>query len=163
MAKILLNSLWGKFGQRNTLFQSKIFTNPADYFEVVLDRRIEISQIVPISDSGIRLTYRNKSAYIREHSNHNVVVALWTTSAARLQLLKFMQVVHEAPGCTLLYTGSRLTINKIMSHFLDTDSIIFSHPRGNCPIQEGSFLGEMSKEYPDHEILEYVSGTKFIK
>lgn len=106
MAKILLNSLWGKFGQRNTLFQSKIFTNPADYFEVVLDRRIEISQIVPISDSGIRLTYRNKSAYIREHSNHNVVVALWTTSAARLKLLKFMQMVNEAPGCTLLYTGS---------------------------------------------------------
>jgi hypothetical protein len=39
---------------------------------------------------------------------------------------------------------------------LDTDSIIFRCPRGGNPIPEGSFLGEMSREYPDQEILEVV-------
>lgn len=32
--------------------------------------------------------------------------SLWTTSAARLVLLKYMQNVLKMPGATLLYTGN---------------------------------------------------------
>jgi hypothetical protein len=43
-----------------------------------------------------------------------------------------------------------------MHNFIDTDSIIFSCPRGKNPIPEGNFLGEMSREHPECEILEVV-------
>jgi hypothetical protein len=53
-----------------------------------------------------------------------------------------MKMVQITPGCKVIYT--------------DTDSIIYLSPRGKNPIPEGSFLGEMSREYPDYEITEVV-------
>uniref|UniRef100_A0A914LXW6 DNA-directed DNA polymerase n=1 Tax=Meloidogyne incognita TaxID=6306 RepID=A0A914LXW6_MELIC len=55
-----------------------------------------------------------------------------------------MQKVVRTPGCSLLYT--------------DTDSLIFSHPVENCPLDLGPHLGEFTDEYPSHEILEYCCG-----
>uniref|UniRef100_A0A914NIX4 DNA-directed DNA polymerase n=1 Tax=Meloidogyne incognita TaxID=6306 RepID=A0A914NIX4_MELIC len=52
-----------------------------------------------------------KKEWIEEHECSNIVISLWTTSAARIHLLRAMQQVVRAEGCTLLYT--------------DTDSLIF--------------------------------------
>ena len=41
--------------------------------------------------------------------------------------------------------------------FLDTDSVIFLYPKGQCPIECGDFLGDMTDEYPEHKILSYYS------
>uniref|UniRef100_A0A914IFF8 DNA-directed DNA polymerase n=2 Tax=Globodera rostochiensis TaxID=31243 RepID=A0A914IFF8_GLORO len=66
-----------------------------------------------------------------------------TTSAARVKLYEYMEKVYSAEGCKLLYC--------------DTDSLIFTHPRGVCPLKEGNFLGEMTREYGDSDILEFVA------
>jgi Zn-finger nucleic acid-binding protein len=63
-------------------------------------------------------------------------------SAARLKLYEYMKMVQFSPGCSVIYT--------------DTDSVMFSCPRGKNPIPEGSFLGEMSREYPEYELTEIV-------
>nr|CAD2176274.1 unnamed protein product [Meloidogyne enterolobii] len=73
-----------------------------------------------------------------------VIVSLWTTSAARIHLLRAMQKVVRTPGCSLLYT--------------DTDSLIFSHPEDVCPLQLGPHLGEFTDEYPAHDIMEFCCG-----
>jgi len=41
---------------------------------------------------------------------------------------------------------------------LDTDSIVFSHPKDVEPIKNGNYLGEMMREYKDFVILEFYSG-----
>jgi hypothetical protein len=46
----------------------------------------------------------------------------------------------------------------LIKFHLDTDSIIFSHPRGVEPIKDGKYLGEMSQEYKNFEIVECCSG-----
>jgi Zn-finger nucleic acid-binding protein len=53
-----------------------------------------------------------------------------------------MKKVQLSPGCSVIYT--------------DTDSVMFSCPRGKNPIPEGNFLGEMSREYPDYELMEII-------
>lgn len=53
-----------------------------------------------------------------------------------------MKIVQKTAGCSVIYT--------------DTDSVMFSCPRGQNPIPEGNFLGEMSREYPDYELMEIV-------
>ncbi|KAI3418446.1 hypothetical protein GPALN_009772 [Globodera pallida] len=51
--------------------------------------------------------FRPKKEWVEEHECSNIVISLWTTSAAHLLLLKAMQKVVRSPGCTLLYTGLR--------------------------------------------------------
>jgi hypothetical protein len=115
-----LNSLWGKFGQRNNLTKTALLKSPADYFSLVLDKKIDIAQIMPVGEEMMRVTYREKDSYIRENASSNVVVALYTTrllllfiypayniifSAARLKLYEYMQMVQRSPGCHICYTG----------------------------------------------------------
>jgi len=79
ISKLLLNSLWGKFGQRNNLTKTCLLKSPADYFSLVLDKKIDIAQIMPVCEEMMRVTYREKDSYIRENASSNVVVALYTT------------------------------------------------------------------------------------
>jgi hypothetical protein len=48
------------------------------------------------------------------------------------------------------------------SKFADTDSIIFLHLRGLCPLVPGTLLGQMQPEYEKWVILEYCSGKLYI-
>uniref|UniRef100_A0A914H6I4 DNA-directed DNA polymerase n=1 Tax=Globodera rostochiensis TaxID=31243 RepID=A0A914H6I4_GLORO len=70
------------------------------------------------------------------------MVSIWTTAQARLKLYSYLELIDKSENCKLIYT--------------DTDSVIFMHPKGKCPIKEGNFLGEMSKEYAKDKILEVV-------
>ena len=79
ISKLLLNSLWGKFGQRNNLTKTTLLKSPADYFSLVLDKKIDIAQIMPVGEEMMRVTYKEKDSYIRENACSNVVVALYTT------------------------------------------------------------------------------------
>jgi len=36
--------------------------------------------------------------------------------------------------------------------------VIFKHPKGMNPIPEGRFIGEMTREYDDYGIKEFVAG-----
>jgi hypothetical protein len=85
-----------------------------------------------------------KDDFVEEHKYSNPVISLWTTSAARLFLHGALQKVADTPGCEILY--------------MDTDSVIYVHPEENDPLPIGPHLGDLTDEYPEHEIVEYVSG-----
>ena len=69
------------------------------------------------------VTYTSKTEFVEENSSYNVVLSLWTTSAARIKLLKALQTVADTPNCEILYT--------------DTDSVIYVHPTDNDPLKCG--------------------------
>nr|CAD2182910.1 unnamed protein product [Meloidogyne enterolobii] len=144
-AKLMLNNLWGRFSLRNFgLSQCAITDNPAELHKYYNDKSIEITGLDELTDEILLITYIKKKDWIEEHNCSNVVISLWTTSAARIHLLRAMQKVVRTTGCKLLYT--------------DTDSLIFAHPINNCPLQLGPHLGELTDEYPSHNILEYCCG-----
>uniref|UniRef100_A0A1I8BG00 DNA-directed DNA polymerase n=1 Tax=Meloidogyne hapla TaxID=6305 RepID=A0A1I8BG00_MELHA len=144
-AKLMLNNLWGRFSLRNFgLSQSLVTDDSAEYCQNKDDPTIALSGVDELQDGVLLLRYVKKKDWVEEHDCSNVVVSLWTSSAARLHLLRAMQKVVRTPGCSLLYT--------------DTDSLIFSHPENDCPLQLGPHLGEFTDEYPAHEILEFCCG-----
>uniref|UniRef100_A0A914N3Z1 DNA-directed DNA polymerase n=1 Tax=Meloidogyne incognita TaxID=6306 RepID=A0A914N3Z1_MELIC len=144
-AKLCLNNLWGRFSLRNFgLSQCVVTDDPAVYTKYSNDPSIIINFFEELTDDLLLISYTKKKEFVEEHDSSNVIISLWTTSAARIHLLHAMQQVVRTPGCSLLYT--------------DTDSLIFSHPIDNCPLQLGPHLGQFTDEYPDFKILEFCSG-----
>ncbi|KAL3098655.1 hypothetical protein niasHS_000442 [Heterodera schachtii] len=133
-------SLLRNFGLSQTL----ITDDPAVFAEYLDNRSLDVTAIDQLDDEHMLISYEKKKEWVEEHACSNIVISLWTTSAARLLLLRAMQKVVRTPGCVLLYT--------------DTDSLIFAHPIGLCPLQTGPHLGQFTDEYPKHEILEFCSG-----
>nr|CAD2200928.1 unnamed protein product [Meloidogyne enterolobii] len=145
IAKLAVNNLWGRFSLRNHgLSQTHITDDLAELGEYIHNRSIEIGSIDQLNEDTMMIRYLKKKEWVEEHDSSNVVISLWTTSAARLHLLKLMQKVVRTPGCSLLYT--------------DTDSLIYAHPDNNNPLELGPHLGDLTDEYPQHSILEYCSG-----
>ena len=90
-----------------------------------------------------------KIILIQSNAYSNIVVSLYTTALARQRLRRYADKVLKDKRCTLLYA--------------DTDSLIIKHPKGVKPIEDGMYLGEMTKEYPDYDIKEFISaGPKYI-
>lgn len=144
IAKLCLNSLWGKFSMRNNLTITKIVASPSEFYDIAYDDRLELQSIDMVNDEKIFVAYAQKKDFVDEAVTSNIYLSLWTTSAARLILHDFMEQVDNEPDCELLYT--------------DTDSIIFSHSRDKHPIETGEFLGQMDEEYKGKEIIAYYSG-----
>ena len=92
LAKICLNSLWGRFSLRNHLSKTEIINDPAVLRSFYDDNKLEISGLHEINDDYLMLSYYTKKEFIEEHNCSNVIISLWTTSAARLHLLK---VIHN--------------------------------------------------------------------
>jgi hypothetical protein len=67
------------------------------------DYRIEISEVDQLSDTSIMITYKEKEEQIMEHPSSNILLSLWTTSAARLVLFTHMKKVAEMEGAEIIY------------------------------------------------------------
>nr|CAD2183233.1 unnamed protein product [Meloidogyne enterolobii] len=65
---------------------------------------------------------------------------------ARINLFRAMQKISGTQGCSLLYG--------------DTDSVLFSYPKNmGSPLTPGYHLGELSEEYGEFNIKEYVGAA----
>ncbi len=58
VAKLCLNSFWGKFGQRDNLFKTKYFTDSAELLEFAQDPAIEATSLDILSDYMVHISYR---------------------------------------------------------------------------------------------------------
>jgi hypothetical protein len=65
-------------------------------------------------------------------------------SIARMKLFSYLRRIERARDCTILY--------------VDTDSVLFKHLRGVSVLEEGQFLGEMTREYSEFNIIEFIAG-----
>ena len=128
IAKMCLNSLWGKFGQRNNLNQNKYVTSVNEFYKIVLDDKIDNLSINFINEEMVQMSYTVKDQFVDNSNNTNIYVACFTTSSARLMLYEKLDY-----------------LNKQVLYF-DTDSIIYiDSPNGN-EIKTGDMLGELTDE-----------------
>ena len=146
LAKLCLNSFWGKFGQRLGLKQSRFFhESEADsFFQMLSDPRKAVHDFHIVTSEMLQLEWSDDPLFLPIDSKTNVFLASFTTMWARLKLYDVLEELGE--DCL----------------YMDTDSVIFVDRNDihvqNLPI--GDYLGELTNEIQSKEghIVEYVSG-----
>ena len=55
ISKLCLNSLWGKFGQRNNMKKSIYVVEPSEFYKILLDEKIEDLNIHFINEDMVEM------------------------------------------------------------------------------------------------------------
>jgi hypothetical protein len=139
LSKLCLNSLWGKFAQRDQYSNTVDVFSEAEFFKIVDDDRNEITNVY-LYDTIVRgITFRSKREFIRPSSNTNLAIAAYTTAYGRLKLYELLELYKER----ILY--------------FDTDSAVVVCDEMNRP-RVGVHMGEISSELEKDEwIVEWLS------
>ncbi|GFU28957.1 DNA_pol_B_2 domain-containing protein [Trichonephila clavipes] len=90
IAKICLNSLWGKFEQRKNMQQTEYVMELEDFYRIVLNDAIKDLNMIFLKDDCVEMQYKMKDEYAKDNFNTNVYVAAFTTSSARIRLYEIM-------------------------------------------------------------------------
>ena len=72
IAKLCLNSLWGKFGQRNNMSQTKYVTDVSKFYEILLDNKLDNKNFQFINDDMVQITYNFKDQSVDNSNNTNI-------------------------------------------------------------------------------------------
>jgi phosphoribosyl-AMP cyclohydrolase len=141
ISKICCNSFWGKLAERQNKPKSKYVSTTQELAEIANDSTLELTNFHIINEDMMVIEYINAESFEKDSRTTNVLLASFTTSWARLELLKHMQFVDT----NLLYC--------------DTDSIIFVTKKNEDNTYEnfpnvGSCLGELTNELKDGQFIE---------
>jgi DNA polymerase type B, organellar and viral len=142
LAKLMVNSFWGKFAQRSNLTKTNYIRDPSDYFKLHDDPTIEVLDAFFISEDIVMVQHNNIEGFIKDSSHSNLAIAAFTTTYARLKLYDLI----DSLGDQVLY--------------YDTDSVVYTTKPGQLDPKTGSFLGELTDEVADYGPNAYI--TQFV-
>ena len=128
VAKLCLNSLWGKYGQRTNMTQTEYVTKPMDFYKILLNDTHDDINIQFLTKDMVQMNYNLKNQFVDNYNNINIPIAAFTTSHAREMLYRVLDKV-----------GTR-----VLGY--DTDSCWFYEREGENTIKTGDSLGELTDE-----------------
>jgi len=138
VAKICLNSLWGKFGQRQNMSKTEYVTDIKRFYEILLDDRLDNINLNFINEDMVQMSYCFKDYYVENDYNTNIFIAAFTTSSARLRLYKMLEYLEDQVA------------------YYDTDSIVYIDD-GTKEVKTGCLLGDWTDELEGNHITDWVS------
>lgn len=112
VSKLLVTSLWGKFGQQENKPQTTIVKNPAELYEFVSNPEIVINTVEEAGEDMFYINWQYQVDNYMPNNKVNPVVAAFTTSAAGIRLYRI-----------LVKLGSSVC-------YYDTDSVIINGNQG---------------------------------
>ena len=140
LAKLMLNSFWGKFAQRENMPKTT-YCNPEEWFKMFNDETLEISEADLVGTGNMEkmmVKYRYKEEFIVPNDKVNVAIASYVTSYARLHLYRYLEALQQR----VLY--------------FDTDSVIYLCKPGQKDLPSGYFLGELTDELEEYGKGSYI-------
>ena len=141
LAKMMLNSMWGKFGQRLNKTQVQTFEDPQAFHRFLDTDSLDVRHVSVINDNLVEVHYQYQDEDIPVSPNLNIFVACFTTCWARLRLYAALEQLGER----VLY--------------YDTDSVIYWTDETQATPVLGDYLGDFTSELGDDDyIVEFVSG-----
>ena len=143
IAKIILNSFWGRYGMKENKSQYKLISNTRDWFTLMSDDRYIVTSVDFTHKKYLQVYYIEEQDYYETKSNVNVVLAAFITAYGRLKML------------------SEITKLGPRTLYMDTDSIIFVSVPGLYEPELGNYLGEFTNEICKNNsnyIVAFVSG-----
>ncbi|XP_060550634.1 uncharacterized protein LOC117657823 [Pantherophis guttatus] len=140
IAKLFLNSLWGKFGQSTTQLTTSVVTEPEELFKYLFVPHYEVSSCEFVDDETAIVTWKTAKKHPTKSTCTNLFIACFTTAYARLELYRLL----DRLGDRCLYH--------------DTDSVIFISREGAWSPALGDYLGQLTSEIPPNtSITEFVA------
>ena len=128
LAKLCLNSLWGKFAQKDNPGKSTIVTDGAEFFRLLFDKSVEVNDFHILSEDYAQIDWKMNNDFISANDRTNIFIAIFTTAHARLRLYNIL----EQLGRRVLY--------------FDTDSVIYTSTLGQWEPPLGDNLGDLTNE-----------------
>ena len=128
LAKLALNSFYGKFGQRNNMRQTVLTCEPYKVLQIWSDPTLVLKDYFVVNEKTLLIEYENGEAFQQADHKTNVIIASFCTAYARLKLWQVLARLDK----------------RVLYH--DTDSVIFSHVSGEYFPPVGEFLGELTNE-----------------
>lgn len=128
LAKLCLNSIWGKFGERPDKIKKSFVNNQNDLLGLLTNPSNDVQSFYGLSDDAILVSYKLLDDANMKQSNVNVAIAAYTTAHARLHLYKYL----DALGENVLY--------------YDTDSVFFIKRQNEPGLPLGDYLGDLTDE-----------------
>lgn len=129
VSKLCLNSLWGKFGQRQNMDATEYVTDVARFYNILLDSRKVVNNFNVLTDEMVEINYHYRDQFVEDDFNTNVYIAAFTTAHARLSLYGMLDYLGE----------------KVL--YYDTDSVYYIDSISNpVSVPLGSLLGEWTLE-----------------
>ena len=86
VAKIAANSFWGRWSMRNNMTQDLITESPQKLYKLLADPKLEKGAVEMLSPTLFAVPFTSKSDFVESHDKYNIVLALYTTSYARIRL-----------------------------------------------------------------------------
>jgi len=143
IAKLFLNSFWGKFGQRENMMQQKYVT-PEEFFQLFHDKTVQLQNWEMVSagendqSATMLIRYKQAEGFIQPLANTNVIIAAYVTAHARLRLYKLLEELQDR----VLY--------------FDTDSVFYITKPGQSCLPTGDYLGDLTDELLDYGKGSYI-------
>ncbi|CAL1300304.1 unnamed protein product, partial [Larinioides sclopetarius] len=138
VAKLALNSFWGRWGM-NTLRSQLTYVNTVpDFHRLLSDPSNDIKDVYFPTEEVAAIHWQSKKEFLAQDASTNIFIAAFTTAWARIKLYNEM----EKLGRSVLYH--------------DTDSIVYASDGKNDP-PLGNFLGEFTDELDGDSITTFVS------
>ena len=143
LVKMMLNSMWGKFGQRLNKMQVEEFDDPQEFHSFLDSNARDVKHVSVVNDNIVEAHYQLQEEDMPVSPNLNVFVACFTACWARLRLYEALELL----GQRVLY--------------FDTDSVIYLEEPGQPNPPLGDYLGQFTSELKaDDHITEFVSGGR---
>ncbi|KAK5645174.1 hypothetical protein RI129_006475 [Pyrocoelia pectoralis] len=145
LAKLMLNSFWGKFGQRENQSKTSIVRDSKEFYDLMWSPAIDVNYIQEVNDETVIMNWQYREDAGDPLFTVNCVIAAYVTTQARLQLYSYLDLLGER----VLY--------------YDTDSVIYISRENHPDLPLGNNLGDLTDEIegeygPNAFITEFASG-----
>jgi hypothetical protein len=139
IAKIMLNSFYGKFAQRTNMESTAIIKTYEQMWQLATDPEKIVTGMISVGTNVLLVNSKMAEDDDARQGNVNVAIASFVTSYARLKLWRQLNELHNRrPGCVYYY---------------DTDSIFYSADDNMELLQTGPYLGDLTAELKPHEVI----------
>ena len=135
IAKLCLNSLWGKFGQNSNMGSSEMCLDKARFLEIINDETLTITNYNEFGENHIEVSWKIKDEYVDNETKTNIAIAIFTTSHARSRLYYALDKLNHQ----VLY--------------FDTDSVIYVKKKGGVELELGDLLGDWTDELEGSKMI----------
>lgn len=139
IAKLFLNTLWGKLAQRPNQKQTFVCNTVNDYWKLAKNEEMVVTGELMVNEDTLIMSYKHKNDETSKVGDTSLAISSFVTSWARLKLYEVIDEIQ-----------SKEPYNEVL--YFDTDSVIFKHkrhyPNGDSVPKPsvGDYLGDLCDE-----------------